>query len=201
MQFQIGDRVVHRIHGVGTVRAIRGQRFAGDRRCRTMRSSLRHHRLGTVDGEGPQSLRAIVPKTSLAECRRLLMSEPVVLDQNHKLRQAEISTRLKDGSLLARCAIVRDLRALSRFKALGEAEDALLSKIARVVCEEWAASAGIAAKTAMQEIESLLARASRIPDPGVLIPYAGWAKIRCTGAVVSLVYHPVSVLYWNSQDM
>jgi CarD family transcriptional regulator len=167
MQFQVGDRVVHPVHGVGTVKSITRQRFAGDK-------ALPYYEVVTggptvwvpVDIQGLTRLRAIVSKASLAECRRLLLSDPVPLDKNHKLRQVQISTRLKDGSLPARCAIVRDLRARSWSKPLGEAEDALLKRISNAVCDEWAASEGIAVHSAMLEVEALLdkSRLAWMPD-------------------------------------
>lgn len=167
MEFQIGDRVVHPVHGVGTVKSITRQQFAGNK-------VVPYYEVVTdaatvwvpVDPEGPARLRAIVPKASLAECRRLMMSQPIPLHKNHKLRQVEISTRLKDGSLPARCTVVRDLRAYCWSKPLGEAEDARLKRISHAVCDEWAASAGIAVNAALIEIEALLAksRLAWMPD-------------------------------------
>ncbi len=166
MQFQIGDRVVHPVHGVGTVKSITQQQFVGDK-------ERPYYEVVTggptvwvpVDAQGLPRLRAVVSKASLAECRRLLTSDPVPLDKNHKLRQIEISTRMKDGSLRARCAIVRDLRAHSWARPLGEAEDALLRRISNAVCDEWAASEGIAVNSALREIEALLNRARLASAP------------------------------------
>ncbi len=167
MQFQVGDRVVHRVHGVGTVKSITRQQFVGD-------EALPYYEVVTgaatvwvpVDTQGLPRLRAIVSKASLAACRRLLISDPVPLDKKHKLRQVEITTRLKDGSLPARCAMIRDLRAHGRNKPLGETEDALLRRISTAVRDEWAASEGIAVNMAMIEIEALLdkSRLDRMPE-------------------------------------
>lgn len=169
MEFQVGDRVVHPVHGVGIVKSIKRQQFAGNK-------AAPYYEVVTgaatvwvpVETEGLPRLRAIVSKASLAECRRLLLSDPIPLDKSHKIRQVEISTRLKDGSLPARCTVVRDLRAYSWTKQLGEVEDALLKRIAHAVCDEWAASAGIAVNLAMIEIETLLdkSRLARMPDEG-----------------------------------
>jgi CarD family transcriptional regulator len=169
MQFQVGDRVVHPIHGVGKVKSITQLGFVGDR-------VLPYYEVVTgaatvwvpVESEGLPRLRAIVSKASLAECRRLLTSDPTPLARSHKIRQVEISTRLKDGSLPSRCAVVRDLRAHSWTKPLGEVEDALLRRIANAVRDEWAASEGVAANKAMLEIEALLdkSRLAWMPDKG-----------------------------------
>jgi CarD family transcriptional regulator len=169
MEFQVGDRVVHAVHGVGTVKSIKRQQFAGNKEAPYYEVVTGASTVWVpVDTPGLPRLRAIVSKASLAECRRLLMSDPIPLDKSHKLRQIEISIRLKDGSLPARCAVVRDLRAYSWTKPLGEVEDALLRRIANAVCDEWAASAGIAARAALIEIETLLdkSRLAWMPDEG-----------------------------------
>ncbi len=167
MQFQVGDRVVHPVHGVGKVKSITRLRFVGDK-------ALPYYEVVAgattvwvpVESEGLPRLRAVVSKAALAECRRLLASDPIPLDKSHRVRQGEISTRLKDGSLAARCAVVRDMRAYSWTKPLGEVEDALLKRIANAVYDEWAASEGVAAHAAMLEIEALLdkSRLAWMPD-------------------------------------
>ncbi len=169
MQFQVGDQVVHPVHGVGKVKSIKRQQFAGNK-------AAPYYEVVTgvttvwvpVESEGLPRLRAIVSKAALAECRHLLASNPLPLDKSHRIRQVELSSRLKDGSLAARCAVVRDMRAFSWTKPLGEVEDALLKRIANAVYDEWAASEGVAANAAMLEIEALLdqSRLAWMPDEG-----------------------------------
>ena len=80
----------------------------------------------------------------------------MLLDRDHKRRQYEIADRLKGGLLPAKCEMVRDLRAQSQVKPLGITDDALLRKTFKAVCDEWAASDGVTAHSALQEIELLL---------------------------------------------
>ncbi len=181
MRFRIGERVVHPVHGVGTVKSISQQRFVGEK-------ALPYYEVVTggptvwvpVNSQGTANLRGISPKASLNECRSLLMSHPVRLDKNHRVRQVEIATRLKDGLLPARCAVVRDLRAQSWSKPLGVTEQDLLRRISKAVCDEWAASDGVSTAHALDEIEDLLkeGRLSWVSDAGVRehagTELAGW---------------------------
>jgi CarD family transcriptional regulator len=162
MQFQIGDRVVHPVHGVGTVKSIRQLRSTGE-------MELAYYEVVTagptvwvpVEADGPNRLREVSSKATLAKCRSVLTSHPTRLDKNHKVRQVEISARLKSGSMSALCELIRDLRARSWGTALSVADEVLLKRIVKSLSEEWAASDGVSTVRALNEIEDLL-KAGRV---------------------------------------
>ena len=157
MQFHVGDKVVHPVHGVGTIKTFTKQLFVGEK-------ARQYYEVITggatiwvpINGQGSTVLRRIGLKNSLTECRRLLRGHPVPLVQNRQLRQLEIANRLKGRALPELCEMVRDLRARSRQRLLGITEDNLLRKISKALCDEWAAVDGVTAQTALYEIESLL---------------------------------------------
>jgi len=164
MQFQIGDQVVHPVYGVGTVKTLTKQRFAGEK-------VRQYYEVATggptvwvpINEQGSTVLRGIALKKSLGACRQLLSSVPVPLVKDRKARQLEIATRLQGGLLPALCEMVRDLRAQSQRKPLGITEDDLLRKTFKALCDEWAASDGVTAQTALHEIETLLQGIHRVP--------------------------------------
>jgi RNA polymerase-interacting CarD/CdnL/TRCF family regulator len=149
--------VVHPVHGVGTVKSIKPMRSTGEH-------EQSYYEVVTggptvwvpVQAEGPNRLREVSSKATLAKCRTLLTSPPVRLDKNHRIRQLEIAARLKDGSMPAWCEMIRDLRARSWGTALGVADEVLLKRISKVLSEEWAASEGVSILRALSEIEDLL---------------------------------------------
>ncbi len=159
MQFQIGDRVVHPVHGVGTVMQCSEQQFGGAKARQyyeVVTGSFSTRLWVPINEQGSTVLRGIASKHSLGECRRLLSSVPVPLDNDRKVRQLEIAARLKSGLLPALCEMVRDLRARSQKASLGASEQTLLRKISNALCEEWAAADGVSAASALREIEDLL---------------------------------------------
>jgi CarD family transcriptional regulator len=159
MKFQIGDRVVHPIHGVGTVMRLTKQQFGEvtARQYYEVNAGAHSTQLWVpIDEQGFATLRGIASKHSLGECRRLLSSAPVPLDKDRKIRQLEIAARLKGGLLPALCEMVRDLRGRSHQMPLGATEETLLRKISKSLCEEWAASDGVTPASALCEIEDLL---------------------------------------------
>ena len=84
------------------------------------------------------------------------MGDPIPFNSDRPTRQIEITTRLKGGLLPALCVTVRDLRARSKGIPLGATENALLKRVLKAVCDEWAASKGITIHAAEREVEDLL---------------------------------------------
>ncbi len=167
MRFQVGDQVVHPVYGVGTVKACTEQQFAGDETRRYYQVVTSGPTLWVpIDGQGGTVLRGIASRSTLDECRKLLISTPVAFDRNRKVRQMEIAARMKDGSLPSLCTMIRDLTAQRWAKSLGTNEERLLEKATKALSEEWAASAGVSPVNALREIEGLLQknRGSRTPE-------------------------------------
>lgn len=157
MKFQIGDQVVHPVHGVGTITTFSNQRFVGD----IARSyyQVKNQRVTVwvpVDDQGLSVLRGIASKDSLKDCRRLLKSPAVALVKNRQVRQHDTVQPMENKSLPALCKIVRDLRAVSRQKPLGSTDSELLHKTSQALCDEWAAAEGVTSQFALAEIEALL---------------------------------------------
>jgi len=163
MEFQIGDRVVHPLYGVGTVKTFTKQRFSGEKMRKYYEVATGGPTVWVPIGEeGSTVLRGIASKNSLNACRRVLKSRAVPFAKNRQIRQIEIARRLKGGLLPALCQIVRDLRAQSQQRPLGITEDDLLRKTFKALCDEWAASDGVTGQIAIREIESLLQVGSEI---------------------------------------
>jgi CarD family transcriptional regulator len=163
MQFRVGDRVVHPIHGVGIVKTFSKEEAHDYYQVATGTATV----WVPINAEGHAGLRKIAPKESLNECRKLLRGRPVPLEKNRQLRQLEIVKRLKDSLLPELCGMVRDLRARSRDKPLGITEDNLLRKIYKALGDEWAAVDGVPTQTALHEIESLLQEGTVNESPDV----------------------------------
>jgi CarD family transcriptional regulator len=165
--FQIGDRVVHPVYGLGTVKT-RSEKQFGNALIR------QYYEIATngptvwvpIDEQGNTVLRGIASKASVAICRVLLLGDPIPFDKQHKIRQLEIIARLKGGLLPAMCEMVRDLRARSWGIPLGATEATLLKKLSTILCDEWAASEGVSPAKASHEIEDLLKEGSLDWIPG-----------------------------------
>ena len=164
MGLKIGDRVVHPVYGIGSVKSL-GNSPMGGREARPC------YQVATasatvwvpIDSADATGLRLLTSKSELTQCRSLLKSRPGSLNVHYQKRHIELETRLKSGSLTAVCQVVRDLTALSRKKALTTFEGTLLKKTFKALAEEWAAADGVTTAKASQEIEGLLLHSLHSP--------------------------------------
>ena len=157
MEFQIGDQVVHPIHGVGIIKTFSKQIFFSEQAQSYYQVDIETAMVWVpISEEGTSVLRKVAPKASLNECRKLLRQHPVPLDQDRRIRGLQVARLLKDRMLPALCETVRDLTAHSKKKPLGITENELLKKTVKALTNEWAASDGVTVQAALAEIESLL---------------------------------------------
>lgn len=162
MQFHVGDRVFHPIHGVGQIETIENKKFLGpDSRLyyevRTEKSTV----WVPVDAQQVIGLRLLTPKRSLERFRTILKSRPVSLTNNHSKRHIEIASRLSEGSLEMMCEAVRDLAARGWKQSLSSADSASLRKARERLYQEWAAAEGVTVAKATEEVEALLTHAQK----------------------------------------
>ena len=163
MQIKVDDWVVHPQHGLGRVVKLAERDFGSGTKKEYYEISIP---TGTmwVPVEGKLSgLRKVTVKSRLARYRGLLSARPKPLDADYRQRTAALLERLKKGSFDARCELLRDLHAHSRIKPLNDSGGAMLRKIQRMVCDEWAMAAGASLSEATQEVEALL-RQGRMTD-------------------------------------
>lgn len=156
MSFKAGDLVVHPHHGVGHVTKLEEKQFvSGDTRL-YYEISLPGSTLWVPVDLQPVGLRKLAKKSDIAQGRRLLKSPAVALNTDPRLRQSDLTNQLKQGTLAARCEVIRDLTAHSWQKPLSGESASILRNAQDVLCQEWAIVEGITRTEAEQEIGALL---------------------------------------------
>ena len=158
MQFKVGTAVVHPVYGVGRIVKIEKKQFPDIkvRRYYQIDLSNRNTIWVPVEAQADIGLRLVTTNKDLDQYRRLLKSQPVILDSNDSKRPVALANRLKEGSFQVMCEIVRDLTASDEGKRLGTTNRSLLLKARESLCQEWAVAANISETEATQEIDSLL---------------------------------------------
>jgi RNA polymerase-interacting CarD/CdnL/TRCF family regulator len=94
----------------------------------------------------------------------VLKSPAEPLKNDFRLRQTELKDRLKEGTLTARCEVVRDLTAYGWHKPLNGSIAAFLQSTLDVLCQEWAAVEKITPVEAATEIQALLEKGKEAND-------------------------------------
>lgn len=156
MFFEIGDLVVHPRHGVGRIVKREIRQFEPGVPREYYEIDTPGSTLWVPVDLQPSTLRKLTAKSELKQGRRLLKSPARPLNPDPRLRQADLLECLRQGTLSARCEVVRDLTAHSQHKPLGGETASLLRMVQDVLSQEWAALEGITPAQAMHEIETLL---------------------------------------------
>ena len=156
MSFKIGDRVVHPRHGLGQVTKLAVKQFEPGEKRPFYEVSFPGSTLWVPVNLSTSGIRKLTVKSEIDRCRRLLKAPATPLSNDPRLRQAELSTHLKLGTLTAHCEVVRDLTAHGWHKPLSGSVAAFLRTTLEVLCQEWAAVEGVTLSDATLEIESLL---------------------------------------------
>lgn len=157
MGFRSGDYVVHPTYGVGNIMRLEERQLAEvETRLYYVLAIDRGTVWVPVHSNGSTLLRAVTSKQELDQYRVLLRSRPTTLERDYKKRRLKINERLKQGSFLDLCEVVRDLTAHGWKSHIGDGEAALLLQASNNLSREWAASAGMSVPEALHEVNALL---------------------------------------------
>jgi CarD family transcriptional regulator len=163
MMFNVGDQVVHPQHGVGQVVKLEDRAFGSG-------VTRRYYEVSIPDAGStlwvpfdPPSfgLRSLADKSDINACRKVLVSHPSPLADDARSRQSILMERLKQGSILIQCEVVRDLYAFGEHKSLYGSMAGFFRQTQNVLCEEWALVEGMTLEEAVQEVTSLLEKSRR----------------------------------------
>jgi RNA polymerase-interacting CarD/CdnL/TRCF family regulator len=156
MAFKVDDWVVHPKHGVGQVVKLDMREFTEGAEKLYYEISIPNGTVWVQVDAAASGLRKVTTKDDLARYRDILRSRPKNLAADYRKRQTELADRLRQGSLKARCEVVRDLSALGWHKPLGERSSTLLRAAHQVLYQEWAMADGVSLSEATKEVLALL---------------------------------------------
>ena len=161
VKLEVGDRVVHPQYGVGHVVKLEEREFEPGVMRRYYEISIPGSTLWVPLDLPSLGLRKLTVRSEIARCRKILASHPSPLIEDARLRQSDLSARLKVGTIAAQCEVVRDLSAYSAHKPISGTIASFLRVTQDVLCQEWAMVEGITLAEAAVEI-SLLLEKSRL---------------------------------------
>jgi RNA polymerase-interacting CarD/CdnL/TRCF family regulator len=146
MLFNVGDWVVHPLHGVGQVIGVERKPLAQEAQL--------YYEIAIVKGTlwvavemPPAGLRGVTTKGDLPRYRTVLKSAPGLLNKDYHQRRGEV---------------VRDLTAYGWLKGLSEVDAGLLRRAHDSLCQEWATAEAVTVVEAAQEVEALLREARQV---------------------------------------
>ena len=162
MKLEIGDRVVHPQYGVGHVAKLEEREFEPGLMRRYYEISIPGSTLWVPLDQPTFGLRKLAVRSEIDRCRQILSSRPLPLTEDSRLRQSDLSARLKAGTIVAHCEVVRDLSAYGAHKPISGTIAAFLRVTQDVLCQEWAMVEGITPAEANVEISLLLEQSKQL---------------------------------------
>ncbi len=164
MSIEVGDRVIHPWHGLGQVTSLVVKQFVEGEKRPFYEISFSDSTLWIPLGRVSSGIRKLTVKSEVASCRRVLKSPAEPLENDYRSRQTGLKNHLKEGTLTARCEVVRDLTAYGWHKRLSGSIAAFLQTALNILCQEWAAVEKITPEEAAAEIQSLLDTGKQVND-------------------------------------
>jgi len=155
IKFAVGDHVVHPQHGVGFVAGLEEKQFEPDTARLYYVVSIPDTTLWVPVDLSTSGLRKLGLKSELEDCCQILQAAPQKLEAGRDLL-SNLSARIKQGTLIAHCEVVRDLTAFGWRKPLYGPIADYQRMILNVLCQEWAAVKGITQDEATHEINGFL---------------------------------------------
>ena len=156
MGFQVGDKVIHKTHGIGEIVHIE-EKIIHDHptNCYVV------HTLNLmiwipIDELQQHSLRLPAQPEEFVKLSAILTGPSEKLLDDRVQRKDQLMSQMKDGQLASICQVVRDLTNFKRVKKLNDQEKSILDRATNSLLTEWAYSLGMSLNQAHQAMNSLL---------------------------------------------
>lgn len=154
-KFDVGDKVVHPQHGVGYVADLEEKQFEPNTSRMYYVISIPDTTVWVPVDLSTSGLRKLSVKSELERCRQVLQSAPQPLVPDRGLLSS-LSGRIKQGTVISHCEVVRDLAAHGWRKSLFGPISDFRRIILNVLSQEWAVVEGVSEVEASNEINILL---------------------------------------------
>lgn len=157
-QLTVGQKIVHRRYGAGTVVRVRkGKENEEHERYYVIDIPSRDLKVHLpVDSAQYTDLRELVSMRKMKRALGILSQEPTDLPRDYRERRALVSELMTDGTVSSLAQIIRDLCALQSRKSMSTLETTMLTNAKRRLAGELALVANIELSQAMQRIEKAL---------------------------------------------
>lgn len=138
MEYQVGDKVVHRAHGGGTIVEIKDiELVEGFERYYSIEFPEKELTIHIPVGKMQElGLREVMAESKLEKVLNTLSDLPNKLAKNYKTRQSTVRQMLKTGRPVQLARAVRDLTWRSREHSLTVVDNRLLTQAREILAEE-----------------------------------------------------------------
>jgi len=156
MSFQIGDKVIHCVFGLGEITQIEEKPINGQlTNCYVVKITDLTIWI-PIDDLQQNSLRLPTLPEEFVKVLPILSSPNEILEDDRVLRKHQLIEQLRDGQLASICRVVRDLTHFQQNSKLNDQEKSILERAINTLLAEWSLSLGTPVNLAHQAMESML---------------------------------------------
>lgn len=156
MAFQVGDRVIHREHGLGEIIQLDEKELFGHTDqyyvVKIRDITLWVH----IDQREAGCLRFLTPAEDFQTQFKILTSPGQPLSPDRLERKNQLNERMKEGSLEVVCGVIRDLVAFKKSNKINENDSAVLKRARGFLLDEWSNVLSVPIQQADDELDALL---------------------------------------------
>lgn len=156
MDFNIGDRVIHRAYGSGEILQLDEKHVGGKTQTFYIVQTSNLTLWVPVEDEGAPSLRYVTPPKQFKALFKILEGKAQELPDDRMERKLILQERMKDGSLDSICRVVRDLHELNKAKKLNDYDATIMDRARGFLLDEWTITFAIPLSQAEKELQGLL---------------------------------------------
>lgn len=156
MTFQVGDRVVHWVYGLGEIIKLDEKELFGHTseyyvvKIRDMTIWV------PINEKGERCLRTLTPAEDFKKLFDILSSPGESLSVDRLERKNRLAEQMKDGTLESVCRVVRDLVFHKRMNKPNENDGAILARARSLLLDEWSVVLSVSIYQAERELGRLL---------------------------------------------
>ena len=156
MSFEIGDKVIHCVFGLGEISGIEEKPINGQlTNCYVVKITDLTIWI-PIDDLQQNSLRLPTPPDEFVKVLPILSSPNEILVDDRVLRKHQLIEQMRDGQLASICRVVRDLTHFQHNSKLNDQEKSILERAINTLLAEWSLSLNMPVNQAHQALDSIL---------------------------------------------
>lgn len=151
--FNVGDEIVHPMHGAGVVDAIEDKNILGEQQAYYILKMPGEVKVMVPVNKAEQiGVRNVIDKSSVEKVLRVLETDETEMSMNWNKRYRDNMEKMKSGDIYEIADVVRNLSFKQKEKGLSTGEKKMLSKAKQILISELV----LAENTEQDEMEKII---------------------------------------------
>ena len=135
--FNVGDEIVHPMHGAGVVDAIEDKNILGEQQAYYILKMPGEVKVMVPVAKAEQiGVRSVIDKSSVEKVLRVLETDETEMSMNWNKRYRDNMEKMKSGDIYEIADVVRNLSFKQKEKGLSTGEKKMLSKAKQILVSE-----------------------------------------------------------------